>query len=413
MSSLYIMTLPHLGEGVKDAEVSEVLVSPGDKVQKEDPVVVLESEKASMEIPSDVSGTIVEVFSKEGETVFPGDKIISIQEKETTTKEKPIKVELKTKKQKNKTNSSLSKEEQKETQGQQRTNQTFRTSPSVRKLARELKINLSEIKGSGEKERITRSDLINEIKKRINTKTNSVGEEIDFSQWGTVYHKPLSKIKKITGERLERAWREIPQVTQFDIADITELDKYRKKTNTENTPLKRTFLPFLIRAVTQTLKEFPSLNSSLSVNKEFLVHKKYYHIGVAIDTAWGLVVPVIKNTDKKNTTELSIEMEDLSKRAREKKLKPEELKGGTFTISSLGGIGGTYFSPIVNPPEVAILGVSRARWKPTMLKGKKTFTARYILPFSLTYDHRVVDGAQAAAFTQYLAKVMSNTSFFE
>ena len=413
MSSLHIMILPHLGEGVKTAEVSEVLVSPGDRVLKEDPVVVLESEKASMEIPSDASGTIVEVFSEEGTTLSPGDKIISIQEEETTKKEKHPKVELKRKKQKEKTNNTQTKEKQKKTQKEQAVNQTFRTSPSVRKLARELKINLSEIKGSGEKERITRNDLISEIKKRINTKTVSVGEEINFSQWGTVYHSPLSKIKKITGERMEAAWREIPQVTQFDNADITELDKYRTKTNTENMSLKTTVLPFLIRAVTQTLKEFPSINSSLSINKEFLIHKKYYNVGVAIDTTWGLVVPVVKNTDKKNITELSMEMEDLSNRAREKKLKPEELKGGTFTISSLGGIGGTHFSPIINPPEVAILGVSRATWKPEILKDKKTFTARYILPFSLTYDHRVIDGAQAVRFTQHLAKVLSKPSFFK
>ena len=412
MNNIYVMTLPHLGEGVESADVSEVLVSPGDKINKDDPIVVLESEKASMEIPSDISGTIKEVFIKEETVISTGDKIVSIQEEETT-KEQPHKVETETKTPKELVKTNSSTEKQATVLTQQVSDHTFRTSPSVRKLARELKINLSEIKGSGEKGRITRDDLINDIKKRMSTTTEPAREEIDFSLWGPVDHKPLSKIKKITGTRMEAAWRDTPQVTQFDKVDITDLDEHRKKLNNENSPIKTTFLPFLIIAVTQTLREFPDFNSSLSVDKETLIHKKYYHIGVAVDTPGGLVVPVVKDTDKKDIGGLSKELEDLSKRARGKKLKPGELKGGTFTISSLGGIGGTYFSPIVNPPQVAILGVSRAKWEPVFSKTKKTFIPRYILPFSLTYNHRVIDGALAAGFTQHLGQVLSNSPSFK
>ncbi len=412
MSNVYIMTLPHLGEGVESAEVSEVLVSPGDKINKDDPIVVLESEKASMEIPSDRSGTIKEVFIKEETVISTGNKIISIQERETI-EEQTLKVQIETKKPKEPVKIKPSTEKQATASTQQTPDHTFRTSPSVRKLARELKINLSEIKGSGEKGRITRDDLINEIKNRMSTRTEPAREEIDFSLWGPVDRISLSKVKKTTGTRMEAAWREIPQVTQFDKADITDLDEYRKKLNNKNKPIKTTFLPFIIIAITQTLREFSNFNSSLSADKKTLIHKNYYHIGVAVDTPGGLVVPVIKDTNKKEISALSMEMEDLSNRARENKLTPEELKGGTFTISSLGGIGGTYFSPIVNPPQVAILGVSKAKWEPEFLKKKKTFIPRYVLPFSLTYDHRVIDGAQAASFTQHLGQALSNISSFK
>lgn len=412
MKTLHIMTLPHLGEGVETADVSEVLVSPGDKTTKEDTILVLESEKASMEIPSDISGTIKEVFIKKGKSISAGDKIVSILEEETTAKESPPEVEIETKKQKKTVATKPSIERKVTPPSRQIPDDTFfRASPSVRKLARELKISLSEVKGSGKKERITRDDLINEIRKRMSTVSEPVREEIDFSQWGPIENKPLSKVKKITGTRMESAWRDIPQVTQFDNADITGLDEHRKKINNENSSIKTTLLPFLIKAVTQTLREFPDLNSSLSADKETLVHKKYYHISVAVDTPEGLIVPVVKNADKKDIGGLSKKLRDLSKRAREKKLKPEELKGGTFTISSLGGIGGKYFSPIVNPPQVAILGVSRAEWRPVF--SGDTFVPGYILPFSLTYDHRVIDGALAAAFTQHLGGVLSNNSSFK
>ena len=212
---------------------------------------------------------------------------------------------------------------------------------------------------------------------------------------------------------MESAWQSIPQVTQFDKADITEIDKHRQKLNENIETNKTTFLPFLIKALVQTLKEFPNFNSSLSAEKDSLIHKKYYHISIAVNTPGGLVVPVVRDADKKDIKSLSEELRDISKRARQKKLKPEEFKGGTFTLSSLGGIGGTYFSPIINPPQVAILGVSRAQWESVFLRFEKDFNLRYMLPLSLTYDHRVIDGVEAATFTQHLGKILSNLSYFD
>lgn len=405
MKKIHTIRLPHLGEGVESADVSEILVSPGDKIKANEPIVVLESDKASMEIPSEIKGTIQEVFIEEGKEVLTGDKIVSIlSEKPTKNKEKEEEEEK-------------PEETQSQTTGKHTVHtatknkeHTFRTSPSVRKLARELQIGLSEIKGSGKKGRITREDLIYEIKRRMTKGIEHEKQETDYSKWGPVDFIPLSKVKRITGARMESAWREIPQVTQFDKADISKLNIYRKNLKKENPTTKITFLPFLIKAVTKALIKFPDLNSSLSVDRESLIHKRYYHIGIAVDTPGGLVVPVVKNTNKKDIIEISKELEDISKRSREKQLKPEELKGGTFTISSLGGIGGTYFSPIVNPPEVAILGVSRAKKEPVFSASKSNFTPRDILPISLTYDHRVIDGAQAAVFTRYLGSVLSEIS---
>lgn len=411
MNEHYIMILPHLGEGVESADVSEVLVSPGDKIKKDDPVVVLESEKASMEIPADISGTVMDVFLNEGALISAGDKIISIQH-DKTEKDNLKKHKTYEKEPQNIKDEISPKKVHGVTSKQERTGENFRTSPSVRKLARELIIDLAEIRGTGKKGRITRDDLINEIKKRMTTTPGSTQEEIDFSQWGQVEYKPLTKIKKITGKRLESAWQSIPQVTQFDKADITELDEFRKKMNEGIEKKKITFLPFLINAAVKTLKEFPDFNCSLSAGKDTLIHKNYYHIGIAVDTSAGLVVPVVKDAEKKDIKTLSKELSDISKRARQKTLKPDEFKGGTFTISSLGGIGGTYFTPIINPPQVAVLGVSRAIWEPVFSKSENDFHPRFILPYSLTYDHRVIDGAAASAFTKYMGDILSDAGSF-
>jgi pyruvate dehydrogenase E2 component (dihydrolipoamide acetyltransferase) len=411
MSKLFIITLPHLGEGIDSADVSEVLVSPGDEINKDDPIIVLESEKASMEIPTETGGTVKEVYVKQGALISTGDKIISI-----TGNKGPQKEPSKKTKQEVKTPITPKDIHQKEAYrpapAQQTPKDNFRTSPSVRKLARELNINLSNIQGTGKKGRITRDDLINKIKKSMSGAPRHTQEKTDFSQWGPVEYSPLSRIKKITGQRTESAWRSIPQVTQFDKADITELDEHRQKINENIETNKTTFLPFLIKASVQTLKEFPNFNSSLSAEKDSLIHKNYYHISIAVNTPGGLVVPVVRDADKKDIKSLSEELSDISKRARQKKLKPEEFKGGTFTLSSLGGIGGTYFSPIINPPQVAILGVSRAQWESVFLRFDKDFNLRYMLPLSLTYDHRVIDGVEAATFTQHLGKILSNLSCF-
>ena len=238
--------------------------------------------------------------------------------------------------------------------------------------------------------------------------------EIDFSQWGKVEAQKLTKINKITGKRLQHAWQSIPHVTQFDKADITDLNEYRKKLNKNNAKkkIKVTFLPFLMKAATIVLKEMPKFNSSLDQNGENLIIKKYFNLGVAVDTPNGLVVPVVKDVDKKSIIELSKELGDLSQRARDKKLKPHELQSGTFTISSLGGVGGTFFTPIVNPPEVAILGISQSWWENIYSEKIKNNSPKYIMPFSLSYDHRVIDGVAGASFTSKFSEVLEDISNF-
>ena len=237
----------------------------------------------------------------------------------------------------------------------------------------------------------------------------------DFSQWGEIENQKLTKIKRITGKRLQAAWQTIPHVTQFDEADITDLDTYRKKLKEKllKDGIKVTFLPFLIKALTHVLKEMPEFNSSLDSSSTNLVIKKYINIGIAVDTPTGLVVPVISNADQKSISDLSIELVDISNRARNKKLNPAELKGGTFTISSLGGIGGSFFTPIINPPEVAIIGVSQSVWKNTFNRNEKKSELKYIMPFSLSYDHRIIDGAAGARFTKRFKEILDDLSFFK
>ena len=291
-------------------------------------------------------------------------------------------------------------------------------SPGVRRLARELEVNLGLIRGTGAKGRTTKNDLHGYIKMRMQDGSGSRKshrESIDFSQWGNVEFLKLTKVNKITGQRLQESWQDIPHVTQHNYADITELDGYRKKIKEEakKEGKKVTFLPFLMRAVALVLKEMPRFNSSLDEKEESLVIKNYYHMGVAVDTPSGLMVPCVRDVDKKTILELSEELMDISQRAREKKLKPNELKGSSFTISSLGGIGGTSFSPIVNPPEVAILGVSKSEWKPVYNKESGGFEPRYQLPFSLSYDHRVIDGASGASFVERLSTVLGEIDSFK
>ena len=407
--------LPDLGEGIEGAEVSEVAVSVGQSVSKNDVLLVLESDKSSMEIPSDYSGKVVEVFINSGEEVSTGQKLMTIETDESIVEKQP------------KTEPVVETKKEREVDTHKKieisieppkTGRNVFASPGVRKLARELQINLQLLNGSGPKGRITKEDLHGYIKAKMESSSNQIRKpkiEIDFSKWGEIEVQKLTKINKLTGSRLQEAWQEIPHVTQYDFSDITELDKIRKKLKKEGEKkeIKVTFLPFLMKAVVIALKEMPRFNSSLDHNGENLVIKNYYHFGVAVDTPSGLVVPVIKDVDKKSIFKLSAELMDISGRARDRKLLPNELQGGTFTISSLGGIGGAHFSPIVNPPEVAILGVSKSDWKQVYDKKEKSFKARYILPFSLSYDHRVIDGASGAAFTTRLSQVLKKESFFE
>ena len=408
--------LPDLGEGIDSADVSEILINPGDSVSIDDIILVLESDKASMEIPAEDTGVVKEVFVNAGDEVKTGAPLISIEVSSGSTEEsKPEPKEEEPKKEDIETKIETKASEIKSENIS--SDKTF-ASPGVRRLARELDIDLTNINATGPKGRITKDDLHGFIKQKM-AQGGSVGTvslpKIDFSQWGSIDEQPLTKIQKITGDRLQQAWQTIPHVTQFDEADISVLNKKRieLKKEGEKKNIKVTFLPFIIKAVIKSLKEFPRFNSSLDHLGENLVLKNYYNIGIAVDTPTGLVVPVIKNADNKSILGLSEELMDLSERARNGKLKPDEFKGGCFTISSLGGIGGTNFTPIINPPEVAIMGVSKSIWKPVYDHKNKEIVPTFMMPFSLSYDHRVIDGAIGAAFTSFFSNAVLDVSTFE
>ena len=410
------IVLPDLGEGIESATISEVPLSAGEHVKKDDVLLVLESDKASMEIPSDYDGKITEVLVEEGKDVVTGEPLFKIEIQDSTKEE----IEEETKKEdKTKEQTEVKVESKAVFQPNiSRVGDDVFASPGVRRLARELGVDLRLIKGTGAKGRTTKEDLHSYI--RIKMQEGSglskpPKKPIDFSQWGDIEYQKLTKVNKITGSRLQEAWQDIPHVTQHNSADITDLNDYRKKlkSEAEKEGIKITFLPFLMKASVLVLKEMIRFNSSLDENEENLIIKKYFHLGVAVDTPSGLMVPCVRDVDKKTIKELSEELADISQRARDKKLRPDELKGSTFTISSLGGIGGTAFSPIVNPPEVAILGVSKSEWKPVFDKNKKEFVPRFIMPFSLSYDHRVIDGASGAAFVERLSQTLENIDQFK
>ena len=420
------LELPDLGEGIDGAEISEIPVSVGDEITKDQTILILESDKASMEIPSDFTGTLKEILVSTGDEVSTGQLLMKIDSSDESSDQD---------KKEDETDKTVGLSESKSEVEDSDLGNTVSTqtpkldlnlssdgifaSPGVRRLARELQINLNHINGTGEKNRITKDDLNNYILRQMASSSGSsmptpIVQE-DFSQWGEIENQKLTKIKRITGKRLQAAWQTIPHVTQFDEADITDLDTYRKKLKEKllKDGIKVTFLPFLIKALTHVLKEMPEFNSSLDSSSTNLVIKKYINIGIAVDTPTGLVVPVISNTDQKSISELSIELVDISNRARNKKLKPAELKGGTFTISSLGGIGGSFFTPIINPPEVAIIGVSQSVWKNTFNRNEKKSELKYIMPFSLSYDHRIIDGAAGARFTKRFKEILDDLSFFK
>ena len=415
--------LPELGEGITSVEISDVLVAQGDTLKVDDPIIVVETEKASMEIPTTEAGTVESVNVEKGGTISPGDIIIittgdGVQTETDDETPAPIKE-----------TAEPPDGVKSETPVPYKATDEFISligptinpelgkpvlaSPSVRRFARELGCELKLVNGSGPKGRITQEDVQEYIKGRLAGGGSALpiiapGQDLDFSKWGEVEIQSLNKIKKITGKRLQQAWQAIPHVTQFDKCDITKLDKLRlhlKKVNKDKS-VKVSLLPFFIKAVCILLKEMPQFNSSLDGSNENIVLKKYLNVGVAVDTPNGLVVPVIKNANEKSIKELARELTTLSEKARDKKLLPAEMEGGCFTISSLGGIGGTYFTPIVNPPEVAILGISRSTAEPVFMESK--FRKRLILPFALSYDHRVIDGAAAARFTTAFGQLLSN-----
>jgi pyruvate dehydrogenase E2 component (dihydrolipoamide acetyltransferase) len=428
MADVKDILVPDIGD-FEGVEVIEIMVAPGDSIEVEDPLVSLESDKAAMEIPSPEAGTVKEVKVSIGDKVSQGDLLATMEVSTTGAATEP-EVEAETAQEPAPAPADAAPEPERPPAPAPTVPSNrpppiapspvdeagFRkahASPSVRKFARELGADLGEISGSGSKGRILKEDVQAYVKKIMTSGGPGMNvapmPEIDFSQFGEIETQPLTKINKLTGQFLHRNWVTVPHVTQFDEADITELEAFRKQLNEEhkNEGARVTVLAFLMKALVSALKEYPRFNSSLDATGENLILKKYIHIGVAVDTPDGLVVPVVRDCDRKSLIELANELIKVSGKAREKKLSPADLSGGSISISSLGGIGGTAFTPIVNAPEVAILGVSRAQMKPVYKNGE--FEPRLILPLSLSYDHRVIDGADGARFTSFLNKVLSDT----
>ena len=435
MSNIKDVLVPDIGE-FDAVEVIEVLVKSGDTVSAEDALLTMESDKASMDVPSPFSGTVKTVKIKAGDKVSQNDLILTLVVKELETADTETSAETEnseatspenknivpTRKSESTSSGAVSKEPARRPPPivmsvNQKSFLRAHASPSIRKFARELGVDLSQVHGSGRKERITKEDVQEFVKQALGgtaSGTAAAGSgipampEIDFSKFGPVEIKPLSRIKKKAAVNLHRGWLNLPIVTHHDEADITELEYFRKSLKDEAAKqgVKVTPLVFLLKACAVAIRKHPNFNSSLTADKENLVLKKYLHIGVAVDTPDGLVVPVIRDVEQKGLLELAKELGEVSEKARAKKLKTNDIQGGCFSISSLGGIGGTAFTPLVNAPEVAILGVTRSRMMPVW--NGKEFLPRLMLPMDLTYDHRVIDGAQAARFMVDLCEILSD-----
>jgi len=450
MSDPQNILVPDIGD-FDSVDVIEVLVSPGDTVDVESPLITLESDKATMDVPSPIAGTVTEVRIAVGDQVSQGSLVAVVAAAESSSQDTSAKTPAGPKKE-----AEASEDGAKETAAEapaqtdappqpdsdppapKEPNPTPppaprpppslppmtesdsgplpHASPAIRRFARELGADLSKINGSGTHGRILKEDVAQFIKSAL-SQGGTAGDgsglpaipEVDFSRWGPVATEPLSRIKRISGRHLQRAWLNVPHVTHHDEADITELDAFRKTLKDESAyaQVRITLLGFVIKALASAMKAFPTLNASLSPDGENLVLKHYFHIGVAVDTENGLVVPVLRDVDTKGILELATELSALSARARDGKLKPDEMQGGCISISSLGGIGGIGFTPIVNAPEVAILGVSRAQIKPRW--DGNAFAPRLVLPLDLSYDHRVIDGAEAARISAFIVSALEDS----
>ncbi|UTA79187.1 dihydrolipoyllysine-residue acetyltransferase [Halomonas sp. XH26] len=422
--------------GSSDVPIIEIGVAAGDEVNEEDPLITLESDKASMDVPSPYKGKLLELTVKEGDTVSEGDVIGYIEvagaKKAAPKQAAPEKAQSSSASQSSTSQSSAkpaaSPEGTPSPEAQMaahkpRDGKLVHAGPAVRMLARELGVDLGLVKPSGPKDRVLKEDVQAYVKQAIASQgkaqtaaapaaSGGAGipaiPEVDFSQFGDVEEKPMGRLLKMGATNLHRSWLNVPHVTQFDEADITELESFRKamKAEAEAQGAKLTPLPFMVKACAFALRKFPQFNVSLKGDGETLVWKNYVHIGIAVDTPDGLMVPVVRNADKKSLIEIAKEMAELGKKAQTKKLKRDEMTGGCFTISSLGSIGGTAFTPIVNAPEVAILGVSKAQMKPVW--DGSAFQPRLMMPLSLSYDHRAINGADAARFTAFLADVLTD-----
>ena len=432
MSEMVEVKVPDIGD-FDEVEIIEVLVAVGDKVAEEDSLITVESDKATMEIPSSHSGTVKEVKVNVGDKIAEGGLVVMLE-----TSGAAATAEVKEEAPAPVAEAAPAKEApaakpapapapaaippiEKPSPTANINPVSFKNahaSPAVRKFARDLGVDLSKVTGTGRSSRIVKEDVQAFVKKVMSSGGGAASggsalgvepmPEIDFSQFGEVEVKPLSKINKLTGKFLHRNWVTIPHVTQFDEADITSLEAFRKQLNKEHEKegIKFTMLSFIMKAVAVGMKKYPRFNSSLDPSGENLIMKNYFNIGVAVDTPDGLVVPVVRDVDIKSLVDISKELREISIKAREKKLKPSDMQGGSMSISSLGGIGGTKFTPIVNAPEVAILGVSKAEMKPVW--NGSDFEAKLMCPLSLSYDHRVIDGADGARFVTYVSHMLAD-----
>lgn len=431
-----IFKLPELGENILTADVLSVKVAVGDKVEKDQILFEIETDKATIEVPSDVSGTVTEIRFKAGDKInvgqdlfiFEGGEPAKAEPEKSLTKEPepPKKEEAQIEERKE---MAVKEEEKRDeqpggakpkdyvpvTREAADPSKIAPAAPTVRRFAREIGIDINQVKGTGPGGRISIDDIKTYARESSETKKEQektakpglfagIPSETlpDFSKWGEIENKEMSNIRRKTAEHLSYSWATIPHVTQFDKADITELEKLRKfyGKKTEEAGGKLTVTAIMLKIIASALKAFPQFNSSVDMENKKVIYKKYFNVGVAVDTEYGLLVPVLKNVDKKNIIDLSVELNKLAEKARNKKLSLDEMQGGCFTITNLGGIGGTYFTPVVNSPEVAILGVSRGNFEQVYIDGK--FEARLMLPLSLSYDHRIIDGADAIRFLRWV-----------
>ena len=429
------VVLPDIGD-FKDVQVIEMLVNVGDSVEAEQSLLTLESDKASMEIPSPFAGVVRSLAVKVGDRINEGDLIASLESAGAAPPVQPVAAVSGSAQAEPAATQAVAAAETGEAGRMPGEKEPLRppvlarpsdaprgrahASPGVRRFARELGVDLFYVPGSGPKGRIIKEDVQAYVKRTLSegkpVAAPSAGgglqlpamPAVDFTKFGEVEEKELGRIKKLSGTHLHRSWLNVPHVTQFDEADITELEGFRKaqKDEAARAEVKLTFMPFLMKAVCKALANYPQFNSSLSADGEKLILKKYVNIGVAVDTPNGLVVPVVRDVDKKGIFDLARDLGELSAKARAGKLAPGDMQGGCISISSLGGIGGTQFTPIVNAPEVAILGISRAEMKPKW--DGRDFAPRLMMPFSLSYDHRVIDGAEGVRFTTYLAQLLGD-----
>ncbi|SEQ18798.1 pyruvate dehydrogenase E2 component (dihydrolipoamide acetyltransferase) [Ectothiorhodospira magna] len=437
MGNVVEIKVPDIGD-FKDVEIIEVLVGEGDTVKPEDSLITLESDKASIDIPAPRAGTVKGLKVKVGDRVSQGAAILDLEPVEEgkamavdRTEEQPSPRQTTVAPSDRDDAEPVESAPSHENAGDETAGSSsiprpsptagmvdeaaFRkalASPGVRRFARELGVDLGKVEGKGRKGRILKEDVQAFVKRSLTAPPALPGltppKEIDFSRFGPVKTQALTRINRLTGENLHRNWVSIPHVTQFDEADITELDAFRKSLAAEykDKDVKITFLVFLMKALVSALKAYPRVNASLDATGEHLILKQYFHLGIAVDTPDGLVVPVIRDVDRKSLVELAREVAEVSGKARKRRLKPDDMQGGCITITSLGGIGGTQFTPIVNGPEVAILAVSRARMQPVW--DGQGFVPRLILPLALSYDHRVIDGALGARFTTCLSGLLSD-----